>query len=331
MTTNLYKVKQARLYLAIRLILNSIKQNLPMFSSFKSKYTLGWITSFLADTLSAEQLPDDEARTLTHESKRKEAIVLGEICLSKWRALKRYIYDTYSSPEMYYNAAGWNYYAAAAGFTFECLKQLMIEGSKFIHEHSAELMAGNNMPAGFEDEFNDAKAAMEQMLEAFYAAEQEAMVGTSKKIDANNDIYTRIISGCLDGQHIFENDEELKKQFSFEYVCSLISPDGASAVKFKVLNNVTGLPMAGVEILKVGSDKMVVTNENGEAEMTQLANETTTFIITADGFNEKQITLELTGTTKHEEVRLEPMFEGSGSSESGTTPDVEETVDAENN
>ncbi len=319
MDTN-YKIAQARLYLACRVILNSTRLYLPKFTNHKAKYTPAWITAFLGEILAAELLPDEQARALTHESLRREVLEVGDKALSAWKGLKRYIYDAYSVPEPEYRSAGWGYYDAAANEGFEELSQLMIEGLKYINSHEAVLMENENMPSTYKEEFEIAKANFDEKLALFYAAEEQAIVDTVTKITANNALYAKIIALCLDGQFIFEKEEAKSRQFSFSNVCQLISPAGASEVQFELTNEETGLPVIG-EIIHVGSDKVIVTGADGRGLMTQLSSGDNSFRIVVDGFNEKLLTLTLNGTKKTEHVHLQPLFTGELSESPSPAPE----------
>ncbi|MEO5572818.1 MAG: carboxypeptidase-like regulatory domain-containing protein [Bacteroidia bacterium] len=307
-----YACSQPSLYQICLLIALNCKSKIADFVLFSSQYSLTMVEAVIAAIAQAEELPGEEARALEHERLRQELIPINKQSLKLWQYLKRYISKLYpDNPEMQraaWNAAGWNHYDNNNAWVET--KALMNMGSQYILTHKTELLANNNMPATFEALFNEQALLFTTTYTAFGLAEEAAVVGTDAKIDANNGIYNQVITICLDGQAIFEGNDTLKGQFSFEKVSQLVSPQGASAVKFHVANSENGLPMTGVEIQLAGSDKKVTTNESGDAEMTQLAAGTPEFILKADGFSEKRVSMVLTGTTKREDVSMEPLFTG---------------------
>jgi hypothetical protein len=268
--------------------------------------------ALLASIDDAESLPGEEARAAEHELLRQEMLPLNEQCLNFWQRLKRYIAKLYpdspDSQKTAWAAAGWNHYDNNDAWVET--QALMSMGSQYIAEHKTELLANDNMPAGFEAAFNAQSDLFNTKYSTFIQAKESAVVGTDEKIDANNDIYARTIVICLDGQAIYDGNETLKGQFSFEKVSDLVSPPGASAVKFFLINTATGLPINGAEIKLKNSTRLVTTDENGYAEMTQLASGDAVFTITADGMTDKSLTMTLTGTTKSEHVNMEPLFAG---------------------
>jgi hypothetical protein len=303
---------QPDLYQICLLIALSCKSKIADFALFSAAYTLTFVDAIIAAIEQAEQLPGEEARAEQHKMLNKKLGPISKEGLNLWQYLKRYIAKMYpDSPEMQrtaWQAAGWNFYDSNNAWpeTKACLKA----GSEYIKLHRAELLANDNMSEDFEERYNAQMELFQTTYTSFLAAEQASVVGTDAKITANNGIYDRIITVCLDGQVIFEGNDTLQGQFSFEKVSQLISHQGPSAVKFHVTNTDSGLPIPGVEISLTGTDKKVTTNEQGDAEMNQLSSGDNEFLLKADGFPDKIISLVLTGTTKHEEVSMEPMFTG---------------------
>lgn len=240
-----------------------------------------------------------------HEKLHEDMLPLAKAALKKWQYLKRYITKAYGEAywEMNWNAAGWQYYDGNEAW--EETKSLMNEGKKYIALHSAELLAGDNMPATFEDDFNAAGDAFKNKYSAFLAAEEAAWSGTDDKIAANNDIYEKIISVCEDGQAI-SDDETFSKLFSFERMSELVSPPGSSTAVIMVTSKETGAPLiAGVTV--DGTDRSVETVD-GKAEIGQLAAKKTTFTVIADGFEEEHVTMTLkNGVTSRMVVEMKPL------------------------
>ncbi|MEP7170527.1 MAG: carboxypeptidase-like regulatory domain-containing protein [Bacteroidota bacterium] len=309
--TSQYPCGQPALYQICLLIALNLKSKIAEFSLFSSAYSLTVVDAIILAIAQCEEMPGEEARALEHERIRQELIPINRDALKFWTYLKRYIAKLYpDNPEMQraaWSAAGWNHYDSNNAWVKS--KACLSMGSKYIKDHKTELLAGNNMPATFEATYNLQADLFYSTYTNFLLAEEASVVGTDAKISANNDIYKQVITICLDGQAIFEGDDTMKGQFSFEKVSQLISPQGPSAVKFHVTTD-NGLPMSGVEITKTGSDKKVTTNAEGDAEMTQLRAGDAQFILKADGFMDKTVSLILTGTTKSEDIQMEPMFAG---------------------
>jgi hypothetical protein len=307
-----YACSQSALYQICLLIALNCKSKIADFGLFSAAYTLTFVDAIIAAIQQAEQMPGEEARAEQHKLLQEQLKRINKDSLKSWQYLKRYIAKLYpDSPEMQetaWIAAGWNHYDSNNDWkeTKACLKM----GSEYIKNHKTELLANDNMPATFEAMYNVQMTLFTDTYTDFGLAIEAAEVGTDDKLTANNDIYDRIITVCLDGQVIFEGNDTLQGQFSFENVGKNVAPPAGSAVKFHVINPVTGLPIMGAEISKKGSDKKVSTNAKGDAEMNQLASVETEFIFKADGFSDKTVSVDLTGTTKSVEVSMEPLFQG---------------------
>ncbi len=323
-----YPCSQSALYQICMLIALNCKAKIADFGMFSAAYTLVFVDAIIAAIELAEQVPGEEARAEQHKLLQEQLKTINKDSLKRWQYLKRYIAKLYpDSPEMQktgWEAAGWNHYDS--NNDWKETKACLIMGSEYIKNHSTELLANENMPATFEAQYNLQMKLFTDTFTAFGLAEEAAVVGTDDKITANNGIYDQVITVCLDGHVIFEGNDTMQGQFSFEKVGKLVAPTGPSAVKFHVINPVTGLAIVGAEITKKGSDKKVNTNEQGDAEMNQLAAVLTEFILKADGFSDKTISLTLTGTTKHVDVSMEPLFAGEmnvGSEQPSEQPVVE--------
>jgi hypothetical protein len=325
--TSSYPCSQSALYQICLLIALKCKSKIADFGLFSAAYTLVFVDALILAIQQAEQLAGEEARAETHERLREELIPISKEGLKLWQFLKRHIAKLFpDNPEMQktaWDAAGWKFYNSNNAWvdTKACLQM----GSKYINDHRTELLANDNMPATFEAQYNLQMELFNTTYTNFLLAEEDAVEGTDAKINANNGIYARTITICLDGQALYEGNDTLQGQFSFEKVSQLVSPKGGSAVKFHVINTATGLPMPGVEINLTGSDKKITTNDTGDAEMNQLPAGNAEFILKADGFTDKTISLVLTGTTKHEDVNMEPMFAGTmnvGSEETSAQPET---------
>lgn len=311
MTTSNYPGSQPALYQVCRTLWANCQSNLADFTAFKPAYDAALITSRLASITASEAMPTEQARTLTHETKRQDMMELSKTCLQQWQYLKRYIAAAYATEyhDMNWNAAGWSHYSEAANQNWEQVRALMNEGSLYISQNNATLSANENMPAGFSASFRASELDFNAAYDAFLQAEETARLGTENKITANNDIYAQAIELCLDGQAIYTNSGEIKRLFSFEAVSELVSPRGASTLVVTVTTD--DMPLAGAEISINGSDRTVTTDGNGRAEIGQLAAGNITGNVAADGYNTMpySITLE-TGTTGRIAVAMTPLFTG---------------------
>lgn len=78
--------------------------------------------------------------------------------------------------------------------------------------------------------------------DAFLIAEENAFQGTADKVTANNTIYDKMVSLCLDGQTLYSKDEIRKALFSMEAVAALIRPTGTATVAVELTNSETAQP-----------------------------------------------------------------------------------------
>lgn len=310
MRTSSYSVKTAVLYYVLKTMWKSCKTNREAMSEMRGIYTDEFIDTMILQIAAAEALPDDAARSATHEQIRMQMEPLATICCSNWRLLKMCIRN--SSPEsereIMYTAAGWGDYESAAHNSWTSVISMMQQGSEFIAKNYDILFdEGKNMPENFPDLYNASSDAFISKYDLFIEARQTAEIGTAQKIEANNAIYRKTIDMGLDGQECFYNNDELRKQFTFDAVAGLISPAGASGIVITVTNAETNQPLIA-EIVDSVTDRSVSTNSDGRGEMLNLSSGDTTFLITCDGYTQQAINYTLkTGTTGRLEVKMVPI------------------------
>lgn len=308
----LFNCSQPALYSTCGTIAENLLNNLEPMAAFKARYTPEYVETFRTEIDQARALPGQEARTALHESVRIEMTDKARICLKKWQFLKRYIADAYPQAmhKTMWNAAGWPDYEKAASQNWEHVSALMSAGYQFILSHQAELIANDNMPAGFPDQFLAASASFNVSYDLFKQRLQQAAAGTQAKTEANNAIYQKAISICEDGYQLFSNDPALQQQFSFNRLSEMVTPPGASSVIVTVTSAVNNepLPMSTVTVRGVE----YTTNAQGRMEKHQLSAGPADITVEADGYLpfEETVTLN-TGAAKHIRIQLAPLFTGA--------------------
>ena len=291
MTTFNYRCSQQELYTAARLGWNSNQQHLAAFADFKAKYTQALIDSNLQAIDDAQNLPDEQARGSKSETERILLKQKADIALNLWQNLKRYIADAFP-PELQktnYDAAGQSYYEKAAGDNWESAQGLLTAGFTYLSENTAILQANQNMPANFVAKYSLAKTEFDTLHQAFLNSTEDSRQRTEEKIEANNAVYSALISMFLDGQEIFKLEETIKKQFIFEQVLLLMSGGGVAGVKGNVTIENTLVKLAGVTVVIVELERSKTTDQDGRFEMLQVAGNTYTIKFDLEGYETKVI------------------------------------------
>ncbi len=304
-----YPVSQAVLYIVCQNIIDNLRANLAAFTEFSASYDSAFVDGLQKALDDAKALPTESIRALQHESLRLEMVEMLKPTLKKWKALKRYIAKAFTDAfhEANWNAAGWANYQPAADKSWPSVNALMSAGMQYISDNKTVLLANDNMPATFEDAFRVSANDFANKNKAFIAAKQLAQQGTDAKITLNADLYSAIIKVCLDGQLIFE-DEYLEKEFSFAAVAELVTPAGAAEAAIEVKNKNTEMPLAGVEVVVVGTDKQTVTNNEGDAELTELSEGPAKLKFMCDGFADLFVDFDFTaGVRSRVKVEMVPL------------------------
>lgn len=305
-----YTSAQLELYTIARLGWNSCQQHLADFADFKARYTLTYITDRLDELTQAENLPDDQARGERAETLRIKLIEQARITLDLWQRLKRYIIDAF--PESLHKpkleSAGQDHYLKASQNNWDSLNGLLISGNNFIANNAPDLSANDNMPLNFPLRFSTARTEFGVLHQQFLDAEEQAYIQTQTKINANNEVYAKLMNMFLDGQEIYKSDEAIRKQFTFSEILYLVSGAGTAGVKGYITDSNTAQPIADVTVTIIGKAKTYTSDNEGKYEILQLANGTYTIQYQKTGYETQTIQNHeiKTGTIGKLDIQLTP-------------------------
>ncbi len=228
--------------------------------------------------------------------------------LLKWRSLKRYIVDAYDEErsETMLKMAGQSLYNEAARYSWQKVSALMDEGSAFIKNHLADLVANNNMPPTFGDDFDAIKSSFETLQTNFLGGVTTTSTNTQNKIKANNAVYAKLSKMLNDGQLIFASDDVAKQKFIFGNIKSVVSGINAAGVRGYVTAANTGLPIADVTVATANNVYTAVTDVEGRFDIKGMAANDYVLTIAAEGYSSQTTTVSVkTGTTSSVTIVLD--------------------------
>jgi hypothetical protein len=250
------------LYAACELVITSLNEELVSFTALKPKYNAALVTSLRADLLAARNIPALSQRQSEQEIARINLLAKLTLCLDKLNALRLYIRDAYTVSairEVRMMEAGFGDYEKAAEANWEKLEAIMNNAKVFIGLHEAELLAGDNMPAGFKADFDALAATVNPEVVAMQNMRENNKQGTSEKILANNNLYMKVMAVCEDGTYIFRNDSAKASQFVWSSVSEIITPPGAAGLRGDVKDELTSEVIVGASVNVKRADAPMIT------------------------------------------------------------------------
>ena len=298
---NNYPCSQADLYAVCRIGWNSYGENQTDFEAFNTLYTATYGTDALAEIEAALNLPGFQERDEAQETFHIQMTEAHATAIMKWKSLRSYIKHSYP-PELQkpkIESAGYDHYSKAANKNWAETQLLMKAGQHFIDNNTADLTAGG-MPATFAAEYATATSGFLTLYDRFTDAEQDSQEATDEKINANNAIYSKLISMFEDAQIIYENDPSKRERFVFAQVYAMITrPNGGDTISNTevliegvVTDSSTGNPISGASVNTTPDGSTTtfsaVTDEDGayELKVTDLtADSTGTLTINADALD----------------------------------------------
>ncbi|MEP7168492.1 MAG: carboxypeptidase-like regulatory domain-containing protein [Bacteroidota bacterium] len=314
METKSFPGSLPNLFLASDILLDNVAKRLPQFNNLKKYYDQAYLESLRTELRNAEKMPDDAARSLWHQSARTNVVDSAAVCLTLFRGLKRYTFTAFPiDTQNYYDSMGIGAYSSASNQSWDSCKSLCTSMINFIAAHLGALTANENMDAEYQQTVIDAALDFNTKLLTFYQQEERAKTSANDRNTACGEIYKKIISCGLDGQYIFESNETIRKEYSFEAISDMISPKTAAGMIVETSRDENGVSvqMPGVEISIIGTDKTGTTNAEGITEFTQLPETTLKIKAKADGYEDRIIDFNTeAGVTRRLKIVMVPLFEG---------------------
>ncbi|MBI4932117.1 MAG: carboxypeptidase regulatory-like domain-containing protein [Bacteroidetes bacterium] len=273
MSNQNYHCKQLELYAAARFSWRKFIAFISQFNAFKGFYNVPYANARLAEIDAAQAIPDEQVRGEAAETLHITLNQKAETALNRWQDLKRYIADAFTEELQItkLQAAGSELYEPARQHDWESLQGLMNDGLTFIANHFADLTAGNNMPPAFQTTFNTAKTNFELTYNQFLDAETDEPVSTQAKVDANNNVFDKLMKMLLDGQQIFRTNDAVKNHFTFTHTLGIISAPGDCTLKGRCVKGIAQTPEEGVRVTIPELGQTVFTDAEGKYNISGFA------------------------------------------------------------
>ena len=286
MTKNDYNCSQQELYSTGRIAWNLCADNLEPFTALKAKYTEGYVTQNLADIEAADDMPDDRARYAPTAAARLELVQAKDAVITCFNVLKRYIFDAYPADmrKTMNAAAGQGYFAKANDGSWINVSSLLSSAIPFMEANMTALIANDNMPATFADNFKAVKKTFETKLKDYNDADKVGSKLTNEKIDLNNAIFGTMTSMLSDAQSIFVQNPSLAKEFVFANLVLQTRGVRQSGINGKVTQVDKKKAIENAVITLVDGDKSVKTPKDGRFELFPVGAGTYTLTIECVGY-----------------------------------------------
>ena len=301
-----YHCTQTELYAICRLGWNIAKQYQTNLAFKFPYYTIPFIDAKLTAVNDAQELPDFQNRDFASETARIILKQKADFAIENWKLLERYIINALQSDKdlikPHLEAAGKDYYDSATRENpdWEDLKQMLIDGKKYITDNSALLIPF--MPATFATDFDSTKADFQNQYDTFLAAETTTPVDTNLKINANNQIYDALM--LLIGDCKAALPTLFRDSISFNYLKSIITSPGPAGLKGTVTST-TNTPLSGALLRLVELALDVTTNSEGQYDFGNIRSGSYTLQISLSGFLDFSDTVVvLTGVTSTKNYQL---------------------------
>lgn len=264
-----YRTSQAVLYSLLLTAWSNCLLLLGDFTAVKGFYLAAYVAAAKAEVVAARNLPNEEERGSVSQADRVQLVKRLNKCLRNFRVLKLYIKTAFAEDlvDIKIQEAGGIYYALASNENWASAVLLNTTMMHFINTYSVELLAGNNMPAGFEALVIADAGTFETDYET-YKSDAQTTDETDEKIVANNAVYKKAMLMMEDGKVIFEEDPGKQKMFELTALLDLIAPPGSASLTVDVLVEGENKAAVGLSV-DIQADGGVVlhdeTDANGEA------------------------------------------------------------------
>ncbi|HLG35976.1 MAG TPA: hypothetical protein VI757_13935 [Bacteroidia bacterium] len=235
-----YACSQDELYATSILIVDSFKINQAFFQTKKTIYTILFGNNLRAEILAAKALPDFQQRGASQETFKVQLEQAADDCLIIWQELDSFIKSAFAQEliKTKREEAGSTHYKKASRHDWESVSQLMLSGSTFITNYTAELNTGGMTPT-FPTDFDSNKTNFDNLYLLFKGAEQTSSEKRNEKINANNTFHKKITLLCEDGQKYYRTDPAKRERFTFSRVLELVSGSGTETITVDIAPSAT--------------------------------------------------------------------------------------------
>ncbi len=220
-----YRCKQVELYSVALAGIHSFSEYKADFEAFKGKYADPYETDMRTLLSTAMSRPGFQVRDMDTEVLGIQLKTFAERCLDNWQALKRYIKDVKAWEDLQkprLEGAGSQEYAKAAALNWESVLLLNQMGLEFIERFETELLADNNMPAGFKNAYTQDKDRYAQMYNSLLDAKHDNPTEAENKVIANNELFEALMGMFDDGAFIFKRRKSVKDRFTWAQVLNKV-------------------------------------------------------------------------------------------------------------
>ena len=286
-----YNCTIGELYGTARTGWQSYAEFLADFTAYRGFYDAAYGTTALAAIDAAEALPADQARYANSQVYRIELVIFADACLARWQTLKRYILTSFSPAiaAVRLEEAGSLRYLKAAHYNWDELRLMNVAATTFLTTFDTELSAGNNMPATFPIAYLADIALYNPKMDQFIASEEAGKVATRNKIDANNAVNATLKNMFKDGQEIFNNNPEVKDQFTFSTVLELYRGHGTAGIRGLATSSLDSQPISIFEVMILETSATAAGEHDGRYLLKPVASGTYTVRVTAPGYRTKVV------------------------------------------
>jgi hypothetical protein len=280
-----YSIPQEILYTICVAAWKLCSRNLAKFTTLKAFYTEAFIADAVQGIQDAKKLPESVQTISARKEARINLIRATRQVLANWQVLKVYIAKAYDEKMVKTKlvAAGASLYSKASVDNWTAVRSLIDTANTFITNNLDDLMASENMPADFQTTFKAAGDNCIALSVIFAHINMEKEIASSIKSRANNAVYARLIEMLKDGQQIFRDNAEMKKQFTFRYLVSKQRGEHSASFKGRIFNNLN-MPVADAVIVSQDDKYRATTASKGQYHIKRIAAGTYTFTITCDGY-----------------------------------------------
>jgi len=244
----LFKCSFDEFFLACRLVLLSMKENIADFTEHKTFYTIAFVDDMLLELDALELLPDEEQREgqrerLLVDMKRKTKRSVRRL----ENRLRSYIEEAFERDEQKsaLEEAGFKHYEKAMQCNWEEVKGMLNKGNTFVGTHSAVLTTPGGMPALFVTDYSALKIEMIDKITLFLGLRQGTKEMTEARTVACNEFFLKIRKIMDDGQVIFAEQPAKKDRFVWDSVLKIVTPPGAAGLRGSIKDGLTLEPIGG--------------------------------------------------------------------------------------
>lgn len=214
-----YGAPRSVFYLTCELELANLTYDRLRFAGYKAYYTLLYINALKAELAAIKLMPDNIINIAVSKEDRILMIPMVDTLMYDFMDVRNYIRPTCDGNVELYDtrilSAGQSFFERASSYKWSSVNSVNVAMANYLSENSVAMLAGENMPAGFQAQVLLNIGAYNDIFSKYGTDKGDTKTGNVDKVDAENAFYDKITAINEDGYGIARGNKAFEQRYTW--------------------------------------------------------------------------------------------------------------------